>query len=213
MAAALDRQLLKFKLLVKLGNLSLKLGANILNGDTITSELDVLVISASGMEDGSLAGGGWDRRRSRTEVLVRRDSDLNTMRLLKCLGKRVTRAGKERVESSRDTTDFGLSSGRALVGNLENLVAGGSSRECIALNRDIDGSILVIIELFGIVGLGELNFGASLLLQGLDCRATLANDVSASGVGDRNFNDSLECMLAFAGSGRIAIMVLTRRPI
>jgi hypothetical protein len=179
-AAALDRQLFKLELLVKLGSLSLKLGANVLDGVAITSELDVLIFGASGVENGPLAWSGRDRSRSRAEVLVRGDSNLNTMRLLKSLSKRVAGSGQKRIESGRDATNFGLGGSRALIGNLQNLVASGSSRKGIALNRNINGSILVIVELLGIVGLGKLNLGASLFLQSLNGRAALTNDVCAS---------------------------------
>ncbi|KAI6769023.1 hypothetical protein HG531_010127 [Fusarium graminearum] len=160
--ATLDSELFGGELLVELGNLTLDLGADLLDSSTITSKLDVALVVASRSENGRLS-----------------------------LGQSILAASNEGVESGGDAPNLGLDIGRSFASDLENLISSRSSRKGIALNGDINGSIVILlIDGVVLVDLGKLNLGTGLLLEGLDHGTSLADDVGTSRLGNGNFDGS-----------------------
>lgn len=103
-------------------------------------------------------------------------------------------SGDEGEESSRDTTDFGLNIGTALTGNLLNLIASRGSGQSVALDNDIDLSIVVFVGGRLVLNLGKLDSGTRLLLDLPDRRTAATDDVSASRLGDRDRDGDLKLL-------------------
>jgi hypothetical protein len=66
------------------------------------------------------------------------------MILLESLRKRVAGPCYEGVEHCGDSADLGLNVGRSLTRNLKKLVSSRGGRESVAIDRDIDGGLIVI---------------------------------------------------------------------
>ncbi|KAI6760989.1 hypothetical protein HG530_009849 [Fusarium avenaceum] len=96
-------------------------------------------------------------------------------------------------ESGRDASNLSLNIGRSLASYLEDLITSRSSREGITLNGNVNGGIVILlINGVVLVDLGKLDLGTGLLLEGLDHRTSLTNDVRTGRLGNGNFDSSLE---------------------
>jgi hypothetical protein len=85
-----------------------------------------------------------------------------------------------------------LNVGSPLANDFENLIPSISCRESMALHDDVDkGLAVVIVNDLVLIGLGQLDLGASLLLERLDCGTTLANDECSTRLGNRDLDSNL----------------------
>jgi hypothetical protein len=116
---------------------------------------------------------------------------LNAVGLLQRLDEGVRRACEEGIESARNTPNLGLHIGGSLASNLQNLITGGSSREGISFDSDINCCVVIVVNDLIFFRLGQLDLGASLFLERFDCRATFADDVCASGMGNGDLDGRL----------------------
>lgn len=199
-AALLKTELVDSKLLLQLLDATFDLSTGSLHSSAVTGQLDVVVAGRD--EDGALALVHGHVTAARSPNLVRRNTHLNTVGLV-TVDMAVAGARNEGVELSRNTTKLGVDVGSALAGNLHNLVAGRSSRQGVALNEDIDGGVVILVKSSTVLNLGKLDTGTRLLLDGLDGGTSLADDVGASRLGNRDLDGGLfrkkKVSLSFVG--------------
>ncbi|EPE05762.1 hypothetical protein F503_08293 [Ophiostoma piceae UAMH 11346] len=186
-AARGDGCLVQLKLLVKLGGQLLNLGASILNSNTLTREVDMVIVGNSG-EHRAATGSAGCRGLGRLWACGGH-ADLDTAALEVCQDA-ASRVGNEGVELGGDVAQVGADAGRALIGDLEDGILSGTGGQGITLDRDINSGI-VVVDGRHIFSLGELDAGAGLFLERLDGRALLADDVGSHRLGDGDVDSNL----------------------
>lgn len=125
-----------------------------------------------------------------------RDAQLGSVTVAQLAKKTILRVLDEGVELGRDASDFGVNLGSSLPDDPKNFVLRLSGRDGVSLNFYVDVGVVVKIVARGrrrcvLVFLGDLDAGTSLLLQRLDGSALSADNVGASGAGNRD----LDCLL------------------
>jgi hypothetical protein len=145
MTTSLDGELFQLELAMKFLDATLDLGAGSLDGCPVACQLNMVVISCWN-EDRSLSRRRGARSWLRSPGLVWRNPDLNAIVLLQIVNEAVPRASNERVELGRNASNLGANVGSTLTSNLQDEIPGDGCRVGIALDNDVDCSIIVIVQ-------------------------------------------------------------------
>jgi hypothetical protein len=189
-SATLDGSLLNGQLLAKLLNTALQLGLNLLGSGTVTRDVNGEV--GLWHEGGGLAAGSLGRRLG-TPGVVLRDLDVDVSALGEVLGVDVVRASEERIKLGWDVLQTEVDSRGALVDDGVNLATSHLSSQGIALDVDIDNSIIVLARL----SLLDIDASTGALADFLDLGTLTTDDVGANGGGNGDI-DRLLLQVSFA---------------
>ena len=188
-SATLDGSLLDSQLLAELLSTTLKLGLDLLRGGTVTRDLDGEV--GLGRKLSGLTASGLGRC-LRLPSVVLGNLDVDIAALDKPFGMDIVGTSKEGVELGRDVLQTQVHGRGAFVDDGINLTTSHLSSQGIALNVNIDHSILILARL----GLGDLNAGAGALADFLDLGTLTTDDVGTNGGRDGDI-DGLLVVVSF----------------